>query len=66
MDQQEMEESIAALAGALSAISERLERDLAERNKLVQALNGSVQRIATLEKQVGDLVAILKAMRDIQ
>ena len=66
MERHELEESIAALAGALGAIAERLERDFAEREKLIQASNAAVVRIAELEKQLADLVEIVASMRNLQ
>jgi hypothetical protein len=65
MEDQELKEAVAALAGAVGAIGERLERDLAEREKLVEALNRSISRIATLEEQLGNLAKIVASMRDL-
>lgn len=64
-EDQELKQAIAALAGALGAISERLERDLVEREKLIAAINGSTDRIALLEQQLGNLTKIVASMRDL-
>jgi hypothetical protein len=47
--------SSSSVASALGAIGERLERDLAEREALIEAFNRSVARIATLEQQLASL-----------
>jgi NADP-dependent 3-hydroxy acid dehydrogenase YdfG len=65
MEDQELKEAVAALAGAVGAIGERLERDLAEREKLVEAFNRSISRIATLEEQLSNLAKIVASMRDL-
>jgi chromosome segregation ATPase len=64
-EDQELKGAIAALAGALGAISERLERDLVEREKLITAINGSTDRIAVLEQQLNNLTKIVASMRDL-
>lgn len=65
MEDQELKEAVAALAGAVGAIGERLERDLGEREKLVEAINRSISRITTLEEQLGNLAKIVASMREL-
>jgi hypothetical protein len=65
MEQDDLEAAMSAVMRALAAISERLERDLVERDKIVTAFNAAVDRIASLEKRVGELDAILASMRDL-
>jgi hypothetical protein len=66
MTEDEMEAALAAAMRGITAIGERLARDLEERNAIVTALQSVADRVAALEERMTSLEQIVRSMRQLQ
>jgi hypothetical protein len=66
MTEDEMEEALAAAMRGITAIGERLARDLEEREAFIAALKAVAESVATLEGRISSLEHIVRSMRQLQ
>jgi glutathione S-transferase len=66
MTEEEIESALAAAMRGITAIGERLARDLEERTALVGALQSVADRVAALEERMASLEQIVRSMRQLQ
>lgn len=66
MTEGEMEEALAAAMRGITAIGERLARDLEEREAFLGALKAVAESVATLEDRISSLEQIVRSMRQLQ
>jgi hypothetical protein len=66
MTEGEMEEALAAAMRGITAIGERLARDLEEREAFLAALKAVAEGVATLEGRIASLEQIVRSMRQLQ
>jgi hypothetical protein len=66
MTEGEMEEALAAAMRGITAIGERLARDLEEREAFLGALKAVAESVATLEGRISSLEQFVRSMRQLQ
>jgi hypothetical protein len=66
MTEDEMEEALAAAMRGITAIGERLARDLEEREAFLGALKAVAESVATLEGRISSLEQVVRSMRQLQ
>jgi hypothetical protein len=66
MTEDEIEAALAAAMRGITAIGERLARDLEERNALLGALQSVADRVGALESHLAGLEQIVRSMRQLQ
>ncbi|MDB5407137.1 MAG: hypothetical protein JWL84_2049 [Rhodospirillales bacterium] len=66
MTEDEIETALATAMRGITAIGERLARDLEERDAMLGALQSVAERVAALEGRLADLEQIVRSMRQLQ
>jgi hypothetical protein len=66
MTEDEIEAALAAAMRGITAIGERLARDLEDRNGLLAALQSVADRVDALESRLAGLEEIVRSIRQLQ
>jgi hypothetical protein len=66
MTEDEIEAALAAAMRGITAIGERLARDLEDRNALLAALQSVADRVDALESRLAGLEEIVRSIRQLQ